>query len=232
MKKLFKGIISTALCLMVLTPTFAHASDLNEEASTPQVKWQQKVEEKKQNIQDRREEKRADREERKEVKEERRADFMEMVETYAPELAEQFDDKFTEHHTLQSSIFEARLDKNQSSFNDAKEELNALKEELQEQVKNEEITKEELKETLKAFRDENKAEREAIKEGYKSDLADEIEAQKTRHEETKALREALKTAVENEDSETIVSIINQLYDNLLEHIEFDSTKLEYIENMS
>lgn len=164
-------------------------------------------------------------------REENNANFLKLVETYAPEMLSQYETAFATHDSVHLELFNTRIDIYTAFANETTAQLQILKADIDAKLTAKEITVKEARDMLKTFWSERKAQIKANTEAYKVAIADEKAAQEVRVQEVKLIREALKVAIQEEDLETITSSINALYPYLQAHIAFDEFKLATMNNM-
>lgn len=164
--------------------------------------------------------------ERQDKRQERNTGFLETVAQYAPELLSSYETAFDTHDALHVELFNKRTAIRTTYSDETMAALTILKEDLFAQATAGEITWKEARQSLKVFLQESKDSYVASKTTYK----DTVLAAKTDWEanvvEIKALRQELRTAIETNDTVTAAGIIEELYDYLLQHIEFDQFKLD------
>lgn len=146
-----------------------------------------------------------------------RSNLTEVINTYAPELLADYTALWADHDAIHVALENIRTTTQANN----KLEMDAIKA----KVTAKEITLAEARELLKVHHATNKSNRDAIHS--------EIEALKAIYgqdpEVVKATLDTLKSAIENEDTDTIVVSLQTLLVMLEKHIQFDQMKLELLE---
>ncbi|MBC7958850.1 MAG: hypothetical protein H7X94_03185 [Vallitaleaceae bacterium] len=156
--------------------------------------------------------------------------YLEVIATYAPDLATVYQAAFTQHDALHIELFDERT-AIRKAFND--EMISGLKElqtELFAQASSGEITWKEARDGLKTYLVSRKDELKASMDTYRSAIATREAQWNASAVEVKALHVELQAAIKSEDAETAKEIITELYEYFQEHIAFDAFKLETMEN--
>jgi len=210
MKKLMKSLLITGICASIMASGFAFAdTDTTTESKGGRGEMgegrpghERMTEEEREAHKEERETRN---EERQAQKAERQAEITDLVDTYASDLADDFEDAFAESEDLHSQM-EALREANRPS-DEEREAMKETMEALKEKVENGEMTREEAKEEMSGLRPE-KGER-----GPKGEGSDED--RETRKAEGEAKRAAFETAIEEGDTDTIVECL----EDILSHIQ-------------
>ena len=203
MKKLMKSLLITGICASIMASGFAFA---DTDTTTGSKGGRGEMGEGRPGHERMTEEEReAHKEEREAQKTERQAEITDLVDTYASDLADDFEDAFAESEDLHTQM-EALREANRPS-DEEREAMKETMEALKEKVENGEMTREEAKEEMSGLRPE-KGER-----GPKGEGSDED--RETRKAEGEAKRAAFETAIEEGDTDTIVECL----EDILSHIQ-------------
>ncbi len=132
--------------------------------------------------------------------------LLDAIETYAPERADAFDALFEKEQALKSERRDNRDEK--------REEMKTFFDGLKAKLDAGEITREEMKAALDAQRDADREERDALMASYGLDK-----------ESGKALKDALRDAIDSEDAAAFTALLDDLYTQIENRINFlESTK--------
>ena len=149
-----------------------------------------------------------------------RTKLTEVIGNYAPELQSTFDGLWEEHDALHGSLKAER----ERIFSENAAEGKSFMESIKASLLSKELTREEAKVQIEAYRAGLKAERESTQA--------EIDALKASYDvpegTVKALNEALKSAVEADDSEAVVAALTEIINSLTQHLTFDQAKLDLL----
>ena len=161
---------------------------------------------------------------------ERKEVLLSTVEAYSPDMTDDFESAFTDHGAVHEALQAIKTSAVEAFRSDTQEEIIVLKEALQEGYNEGNITKEEFRIGLKEFKETVKVTAVEERDAFKASIEDLLVAEKEAKEVRTSLRTALKVAVEANDSEAAVDALEGLYDNFLDHIQFDYDKLEALNN--
>lgn len=207
MTKFMRTLMLTGICATVMVSGFAFADDTESAGNGGNRLGQQRV------TQEEREAKRAEmqaqREERQAQRDERQVKLMELVETYAPDLVDDFEAAFEEAESLQDEM-QAIREANQLT-DDEKEAIRAEVEAIREQVQSGEMTIEEAREAIQALkpeRPEKPAYSEENKEARKENLA------------------GFKAAIESGDTDAIYDYLLEILERIQDHNEAKADKID------
>ncbi len=224
MRKLSRVFVLTLMLLVMVTSVSVYA----DETMTPEERFDERMEQ----FLEKRDERIARAEERFIEFEEKRLEHqsrkLDIITRLAPDMLEAYETGFENHNEIHELLFEAHKTVRENMFDEAMEEMDALKDELFEKAEAGEITYREVREKLKEAHETNRMELEAFRLELDEALADVRAEEEIDKEERTALKEELIIAIENKDYESAEEIIIQLYDYLLSHIEFDQYKLDVI----
>lgn len=159
------------------------------------------------------------------------ANFLKLVEQYAPEMLTPYETAFASHESTHVALFNTRTDIYTTFTAETNAALQLLKTDIDAKLVAKEITLKEAREMIKSFLDGRKAEMKTNADAYKNAIEAEKAAQEIRVQEVKAIRAELKAAIEASNSATITSSIQSLYSYLLEHIAFDEFKLTTMQSI-
>lgn len=145
-----------------------------------------------------------------------RTNLTEVITTYAPELLADYTASWADHDAIHADLQNIRTTAQANN----QLELDAIKA----KVTAKEITLAQARELLKAHYESNKSNREAI--------FAEIETLKAVYgqdpEVVKATLDTLKSAIDNQETDTIVNSLYTLLEMLEKHIQFDQMKLDLV----
>ncbi len=203
MKKLMKSLLITGICASIMASGFAFADTDTTESKGGRGEMGQGRPGHERMTEEERE---AHQEEREAKREERQAEITDLVDTYASDLADDFEGAFAESEDLHTQM-EALKEANRPS-DEEREAMKETIEALKEKVENGEMTREEAKEEISALRPE-KGQR-----GQKGQGSDED--REARKAEGEAKREAFETAIEEGDADTIVECLEEILNRIQE----------------
>ncbi len=161
--------------------------------------------------------------------EERSALRMIIIEEYTPELVQDFKALADAHLMVHQSLFDEHLRIRTELQDETNQGLEALKVDLFASLKDGSMTTTEVRQALKTFFEEQGEQASEYREAYLEEIESLDTENKSNGELAKELKAELKTALENEDSETVVSILYQLVDLANTHVEYDYAKLAILE---
>ena len=160
---------------------------------------------------------------------ERTALRMEVVEQYTPELVLEFEAVYNAHVIVHQTLFNEHMLNKSEFFAETNAGLTALKDEVITAVKAGTMSGQEARAELKSYTTGRREEHKATVEAYKTEIAPLNEINDANREIAKGLKAELKSALEVEDTETIVSVLYQLLDLTNTHVEYDYAKLAILE---
>lgn len=224
MKKLSRVFALTLTLLVMVTSVSAYA----DETMTPEERFYEKTEQ----FLEKRDERIARVEERftelEEKRFERQSRSLDIVTRFAPDMFEAYEIGFENHNELHELLFETHKAVRENMFDEAMEEMEALKDDLFEKAEAGEMTYREVREQLIEAHKANRMEFEAFRLEIDEALAEVRAEEEVDREERIELKEQLITAIRAQNNESAEEIIIELYDYLLSHIEFDQYKLDVI----
>ena len=166
--------------------------------------------------------------------------ILKVVEKYAPEDLEQWNNLFKEHKEVREEIKsimgprkENRKENRQNITSEYKEARRAFINDLKAKIESGEITKKEARVQMQEYTQTRKNELKNKINGFKEksmewkeNNQDEIDEWKESKEEYKALKQALAEAVQAEDKEQINGLLDQLFEKMQEKNENLKSKIE------
>ncbi|PKM52104.1 MAG: hypothetical protein CVV02_03700 [Firmicutes bacterium HGW-Firmicutes-7] len=152
--------------------------------------------------------------------------YLEIVAQFSPDLLSSYEAAFDTHDALHAELFTTRTRIRTTYSDETKAALEVLKSDLFAQATAGEITWKEARESLKTFLKDSKTAFTTLTDAYKAAILDENSEWEAKVVEIKALHQELRAAIEAEDTDSASAIIDELYDYLLQHIEFDQFKLD------
>ncbi len=236
-----RRIFTLALTLLLGFNTInANAAEItpSEEGQVPQKefsidvfeeKFDAKMEERQEVINQRAAERAAEFDAKVADVQERSALHMDIVEEYTPELVMDFEAVADAHQIVHQSLFDQHLRIRTEFQEETNAGLEALKADLFAALEDGSMTGMEVRQAFKAYLEERRQEATSIKDAYLADIEALNAENDANRELAKGLKAELRTALENEDSETIVSILYQLLDLANAHVEYDYAKLAILE---
>jgi len=153
----------------------------------------------------------------------------EIIDLYAPDLADEFNALKFDHDETHVDLAELKEDlKIEKEANQAvfRQEVKAYIDDLKVQIESEKITREEAAETFEVYTENVKADREALKINK-----DEFEALRAEFETNKesrlAKRSEINEAVKAEDADAVYEALQEILPLYEEHLALDELKLNY-----
>lgn len=213
MKKMMKALLLTGICGSMMVTGFAFADDTTADDTTPgyQHMTEEDRQAKREEMQAKREAKKAENEAKKEDQqvrtEERQAKLLELAETYAADLVDDFENAFDELEALREAFQELREDKIET--------IKAEVEAIREQVQNGDMTREEAREAIQALKPE--------RDGESNKPSEEERAA------NQEKRQAFKAAIESGDADTIADMLEDILENIEAHIAEKTEKLSELQ---
>lgn len=159
------------------------------------------------------------------------ARHLEVIKLYAPELLEDYEVAFEEHESVHTDLMEARTAIAKDYMDETNVGLETLKAEIEEKLEAEEITTKEAREMIRTYMLERKEGFKALFDAFQEAIAEEKAAYEIIKAEADALKTELRAAIEAEDADLCNTLLTQLYDYLLLHIEFDQFKLDTLNDI-
>lgn len=236
-----KRIFTLALTLFLGFNTInANAAEVTspEEGQVPQKefsidvfeeKFDAKMEERQEAINQRAAERAAEFDAKVADAQERSALHMNIVQEYTPELVIDFEAVADAHQLVHQALFDQHLRIRTEFQEETNAGLEALKIELFAALEDGSMTGMEVRQAFKTYFEERRQEAIANKDAYLADIQALNAENDANRELAKALKAELRTALENEESETIASILYQLLDLANAHVEYDYAKLAILE---
>lgn len=231
MKKLLKVLSVTTLSLLFSTSILVNAMEFPEGKVSKDERFtnfESRAEEKKDERMDIAKEKHAQRKDKREIRSEQ---MLEIVSNFAPELYEDYEEAVNSHEILHLNLFNKHEEIRESHFAEIKIEVQELKDELFAQVEAGELTFREARDQIQDFMKTNRESLKAELDAFRDEISDEADDWKSNQEVIKGLFEDLKVAIDSEDTESANEIIYDLYNYLLDHIQFDQFKLDTLNEM-
>ncbi len=153
-----------------------------------------------------------------------------IVDEHAPELTDDFQVAYSNHLAVHEALEALQLEIREEKKSSLKAEFEALRSDIKAQIEDGSLDRDGARILLTAAREETKASSQADREALKA----EIESLKVTYNQSKETRQslqaALKAAIETNDSAATTEALEAIYQNLLNHIDFDEAKLDLFLN--
>ncbi|PKM56333.1 MAG: hypothetical protein CVV00_00100 [Firmicutes bacterium HGW-Firmicutes-5] len=156
---------------------------------------------------------------------------LEVIQLYAPELLADYEAAFEEHNAIHTELMETRTAIAKDYMDETNVGLEALKAEIEEKLDAETITTQEAREMIRTYMLERKEGFKALFDDFQEAIAEEKAAYEILKAEADVLKTELRAAIEAEDADLCNTLLTQLYDYLLAHIEFDQFKLDTLNDI-
>lgn len=156
---------------------------------------------------------------------------LEVIQLYAPELLEDYELAFEEHKAVHTDLMEARTAIAEAYMNETNVGLETLKAEIEEKLEAKEITTKEAREMIRTYMLERKEGFKTLFGEFQEAIAEEKAAYEILKAEADVLKTELRAAIEAEDADLCNTLLAELYDYLLVHIEFDQFKLDTLNDI-
>ena len=154
--------------------------------------------------------------------------FLTVVEEWNPDLYDDYEDADKEHIQVHRELFKSRTDDAYEFRKDTLKMAKEMETKLFQAVKDDEISLKEAVQQLRSFMQER---REIFKSRIEEYRAAVDEIRPGNKEEIQALRQELRSVIEEENKERAEEILEELLAYLIEHIEFDQEKLQLMEEI-
>lgn len=152
-----------------------------------------------------------------------------LIEEFAPELLTAYTTAFDDHSIVHELLFNEAYDKQEAYVIETKAGIESLQLEVIEAVNNETMTPKEAATLIKEYLVAQKEDYKATKDAYKAEIEPLNEVNEANKVIVQALKEDLKAAITEGDSEAINSILAELLTWSSVHLDFDYAKLAILE---
>ncbi len=226
-----KTILSLALAISILLVAGITANAEERTELNPEKRFSQRFEERQQKRENLLAERAADLEEKKLAAKERQKKKLELINHYAEDMVGSYVEAFEGHVTVHELLFEEHKSLRLEAHEITQAGVIELKETLKPQVEADTLTIKQMRAKIKTYLEGQKTNFSVIREQYQADIEGLNAENKANKEMASGLRLDLRAAIEADDQAESKAIISELYNHLLQHIQYDYDKLEILEKV-